>query len=144
MKKIIFVLFALMIVASCTQSTDNSAINLEPDAQSEELLTPDQTATESVPGERETVRIFQSDQTGVVEYLKCITENDGKNTWYYSTAKNKMEIKLGVISHRGMETLYFLNSPKVDYEIDYVDCGFMLGEGGVESQLYSQVIPACE
>ncbi|MFT5779694.1 MAG: hypothetical protein ACI837_002653 [Crocinitomicaceae bacterium] len=141
MKKIVFAIFILLIAAACSEAIDDAAV-VTPDTL--EVIDPEENTPDVAADDRGEVRIFQSNHLDVIEYLKCTTKENGKNTWHYYTAKNKKEIELGLLNHRGMEMVYFFSSPDVHYEIDYIDCGFTLTETGVESQLYTQVIPACQ
>ncbi len=71
-------------------------------------------------------------------------QNDkGEKEWFYSSAKNPKDVKLGVTSINGQHAVYFLSKPQVLYTMDLEDCGFMLTDEDDESQWYRQVEPAC-
>ncbi|MFT5860914.1 MAG: hypothetical protein ACI865_003030 [Flavobacteriaceae bacterium] len=133
MKYLLFI--SVIILGSCKSEIRDDSVNADtkPHPQSEVEET-----------QKESVTLYQSDDFNVSEYLKCISTKEEPNQWYYYTEKNKKEIALGVMSHRGMEMLFFKNSPDIVYDILGSECGFRLEENDEKSQWYEQISPACE
>ncbi len=93
---------------------------------------------------KDQVFIYQSDDMGIIEYLKCTKIDKKASNWVYYTEKNHKEIELGVMNYRGMEMIFFKNSPDVIYDILGSECGFTLEENDDISQWYEQISPDCD
>jgi hypothetical protein len=86
---------------------------------------------------------FRSTETGVEEYMTMRQNAEGVKEWFYSSAANPKDVKLGVTSKNGKHAVYFMSKPQVLYVLDLDDCGFMLTDEEGETQWYRQVEPEC-
>lgn len=139
MKTSLFALALALLFFSCKSEVRDDSKN--PPVDETAVESEEETVEEEVSKDKEYV--FLSKDMEVDEYLKLIEKEDGVREWYYWSAKNTKEVRLGSKKVDGFENIYFFSKPDELYEIGGSECGFSLLQDKEILQWYGQIEPEC-
>lgn len=138
MNRLLYFLFIAVFVSACSTEVVNDDRESSNDTETD--ITSNKADGEPINKEY----LFESDEEGVKEFMRCTENPDGGHEWVYFSANNEKEVKLGVREQAGFEVVYFYGKPKELYWIYGSECGFTLSDDTRKtSQWYKQVTPRC-
>ncbi|PHR20422.1 MAG: hypothetical protein COA38_19445 [Fluviicola sp.] len=138
MKHFFYFIFLAVFVSSCSTEVDRSEEETPKDSSVD--VTSNKADVEPVEKEY----LFESDEEGVKEFMRCTVKLDGSHEWVYFTARDEQAMNLGSTEKAGFEVVYFYGKPKERYWIYGSECGFTLSDDTRKtSQWYGQVTPRC-
>jgi len=138
MNRFFYFIFLVVFMISC--STEGDKIEQEISKSSRADLASDN--ADSEPRKKE--YLFESDEEGVKEFMRCTVKLDGSHEWVYFTARDQQKMDLGSTQKAGFEVVCFESRPTEIYWIYGSECGFTLSDDTRKtSQWYGQVTPRC-
>lgn len=138
MNRFFYFIFLTVFMSSCSTEVDKNEEETSKDSPADVASN----KTDAEPVEKE--YLFESDEEGVKEFMRCTVKIDGSHEWVYFTARDEQAMNLGSTEKAGFEVVYFKSKPKEIYWIYGSECGFTLSDDTRKtSQWYAQVAPRC-